>query len=148
MQTAYVLLAGLNGGRSLRHTLCLLLVALALGLSGCTGETLSRTQLAESAATGVVAAIARGDKAEVEARFGAGVPDELKSIPASFGPDPKMYSATFTGMDPESSNAAEVVVVMDRVVPTNSTEIKVALEWNPKKHLGDWDVVSVGVLYP
>lgn len=129
-----------------RFVIIAVCVALALATTGCGARSRSRSELARSAAVGVVAAIARGDATEIDARFAPGVPASeraLPSLPASFGTDPKMYSATFVG-DPERKDSVEAVVVTDKVLPSELTRVRVGMVWVADKgRNGDWQVTTV-----
>ncbi len=145
-----------------RRLLVILVLGIAMVLPGCTvaeapAPTLSRTALAREAATGVVAAAARGEALELSFRFGrdfddAAIAQIQQTVPSSLGADPKMYSATFAaGANPEVDDTVQVIVRQDMVEPASPLEFRVTLRWNKSKPAdspgesttADWDVLSI-----
>lgn len=122
-------------------------------LSACSSapmKTVSRSDAAKAAATGFIAAVARGDSAEIASRTGSSVPaDELaflrRTIPATRGTDPAMYSASIPGTaDVQGDGVIQVSVVEDRVAPPVAGKFTVAMTWEPRDN--DWRVLSVAYI--
>ncbi len=116
-------------------------------LGGCAAAP-TRTELAQEAAVGVIAAVARGDNLETDHRLGDSRdsfdPDAVRrSLPSSFGVDPKMYSARIVEGNPEITATVAAVVRMDMVVPPDDSAYRVTMRWNPGKQSGDWDVTAI-----